>query len=274
MANPYLREGMTDDAVKRVKKILSEHGYWNLPVTSPLFGPRLTDAVVYFQQTHQNEQGRPCGVDGKVGPETWWALENPDGPAQRSNLSPKIPSGITEGRRKILETALGYHGVREQPNGSNRGPEVDTFLPRWWLNKNGPKAKGPAWCCFFMSACNKEALDSFALGRRHGSCQAASKDAKRLGIWKPNDGSYTPQPGDAFVMLKGNGKGHIGWVLRVSEDGSAINTCEGNCGNRVKVGMRDTDERIAGYIQIVPAGPAGFERGLIEAPNVGGAGTR
>ena len=62
------------------------------------------------------------GVDGKVGPETWWALRNANGRSQTSGLpSELIPAGIGDGRSRLLEIALGERGIKEVPNGSKLG---------------------------------------------------------------------------------------------------------------------------------------------------------
>ena len=102
---------------------------------------------------------------------------------------------------------------------------------------------------------------------------------------KKKDG-YMPIPGDAFVMLYRNsrgqptGMGHIGFVLRVQESGgraTAINTLEGNCGNRVKLGRRDlASPDIVGFINNFPADeqPQGWERGLVGANATGRDSTR
>ena len=90
-----LKVGDRSEEVVKVKALLAGQGYWPASNTSPNFTPKLAEAIVYFQQTHLNQHGKPCGVDGKVGPETWWALRNPSGRAQRSGLpGDVVPSGI------------------------------------------------------------------------------------------------------------------------------------------------------------------------------------
>jgi hypothetical protein len=157
---------------------------------------------------------------------------------------------------------------------------IDKYLPPWCLKKEGP---GPAWCCFYFSWVCKEALGEYPIGRREGSCSRAAKHAEGAGLWIPS--SYQGLvivPGDAFVMLwtdkKGKRHGHIGFVLRVSEDGTKFNTIEGNCANRCKVGLREFDERVAGFIDVCGdhdhVAMSSFERGIIEAANVASATTR
>lgn len=269
---PYLREGMTHPAVARVKGILAAHGYWKgpVPASGNRFGPKLTEAVTYFQQTHINQHGKPCGVDGEIGPETWWALNHPSGLPQRSGIRAAIPAGLSEAREKVLRVALSQHGVKEVPSGSNRGPKVDKYLPSFWL-----KLPGPAWCCFFFSWCDLTAFGRYSLGHREGSCRKAIERAKAKGIWVPSDRAGEPVPGDAFVMLYGKG-GHIGWVLRGAPE--EFNTVEGNCGNRVKQGLRDWDERVVGFIDVCGdrafVKTTDYERGVVAAESVGRDTTR
>jgi len=270
---PFLKEGMRAPEVTVVKQILLQQGFWTHGTDSNLFGAALTKAVTYFQQTHINQHGKPCEVDGKVGSETWWALKHPSGPSQRNRIEGIIPTGLPDERRRLLEVALKEHGAKEEPNGSNRGPRIDKYLPSWCLTY-----PGPPWCCFAYSWVCKQALGYYPTGRREGSCTAAYKRAKKQGVWIPRRDSNFPIPGNAFVMIKGGGKGHIGFVLRVEDDGSRINTIEGNCGNRFKVGLRDVDKRITGYIDV--CGDSGgipiesFDRGVIDASDVGHATTR
>jgi hypothetical protein len=250
-------------------------GFWTDAATPTSFTPAVEASVRYFQQTHLGRTGTFLDVDGVVGPDTWWSLANASGPPQRSGIDASIPKRLSPRRARVLEIALGEHarGVSEKPNGSNRGPEVDKYLPAYWSKRAAP---GPAWCCFFYSWVVEQALGAYPLRRRQGSCARARADAGALGLWKPKGLGDDPIPGDAFVMDRGAGKGHIGFVVRVARDGATINTVEGNCGNRVKVGLREVaDPEIVGFIDNVPSErPTGFERGVVAAPRVGGEGTR
>ena len=44
--------------------------------------------------------------------------------------------------------------------------------------------------------------------------------------------------GDIFVQVFSGGKGHTGFVVDVYKDGKSIYTGEGNCANRLKIGLR------------------------------------
>ena len=272
-----LRVGSYGAEVVRLKQILASQGMWSSTRIGKRFGPKTKGAVQYFQSTHLGPTGEPLDVDGRVGTDTWWALERPTGAPQRSHLpGDKIPRGIGKGRASILTVFLAQHGIKEIPNGSNRGSRprggVDKFTPPW--SRKG--WKGPAWCCFSLFWCIKEALGIYVLGRRHGSCHKAVKEAKAKGLWRPNRDGFVPVPGMAFVILRPNGTGHIGLTYRVSRNGLVINTVAGNEGNRVKVGKRRLDDdSIAGFIDFCPHEPTtGFQRGLVAAASSAGVGTR
>ncbi len=269
---PTLYLGVEGSAVDDLLVLLDAQGYWDLSVTrSEEFDSDVEDAVIYFQQTHQDPDGQMLVADGVVGPRTWWALQNAEGAVQRSGIQATPPAGLGPLRNRVLDVALAEHAldVKEVPGGSNRGPHVDKYLPDFTKK---PGEKGPAWCCFFYSWVASTALGTWPLGRREGSCSSARRAAGKLGLWVPrSDVTRGPYPGDAFVMDKGSNGGHIGYVLRVSEDGLRMNTVEGNCGNRVKLGLRYlNDSQIIGFIDNVPSEkPVSFARGVVNAPLVG-----
>jgi hypothetical protein len=276
MTQPMLWLGSQGSAVVELARLLQAHGFALEESAADGFGPELEECVQDFQRTHLGPDGRFLEVDGVVGPKTWWALAHASGAAQRSYIEAAPPRGLTPLRRRLLEVALAEHarGVAELPDGSNRGPDVDRYLPGWLTERPGP---GPAWCCFFYSWVVKSALHHWPLGQREGNCMQARARAGALGLWTPlGSRGERPLPGDAFVMNRGGGRGHIGFVLRVSQDGTQINTLEGNCGNRVKLGLRELrDSEISGFIDNVPSeAPLDFERGIVSAKPLGGASTR
>jgi hypothetical protein len=246
---------------------LAAEGFWDGALELPDFTPELEECVRYFQRTHLGPDGRFLSADGIVGGQTWWALDHATGPAQASRIDAGVPNGIGQKRGRILDVALAEHarGVVEVPNGSNRGPMLDRYLPDW--AKTG--TRGPAWCCFFYSWVVREALGQWPLNTQEGSCANARRKVGALGLWIPN-GMHAdrPVPADAFVMDRGGGHGHIGFVLRVDRVRMQINTIEGNCGNRVKVGLRRLDDpEIVGFIENVPGENASdFDLGVALLP--------
>jgi hypothetical protein len=164
-------------------------------------------------------------------------------------------------------------GVKEDPDGSNWGGGVEKY----------GGAKGAPWCCYFWSWGSKRALQRYPLGAKLGLCRTAWQRAHDQGKARTK-GEYVPIPGDAFVMLYRDeagdltGRGHIGFVLRVevaNDRATAIDTVEGNAGNRVKVGHRLLSaDTIVGFINpFAPEDqPTNWQTGLGET-DVGGRDT-
>ena len=262
MSYPTLKYGDKGNDVKVLQAILQSQGFFDGEIAGNFLSKTL-QSLQYFQQTHQGPDGQFLEVDGVVGPNTWWALENPVGDAQRSFIDPRIPDGICEARQNLLSTALNEHkiGVTELPGGSNWGDGVTKYL----------EGIGPApWCCYFYSWVYHQVHAAYPLDARHGHCLTFWKAAKKFE--KAHDRKvYVPIPGDAFVMLyrsnKGTltGSGHIGFVLSVSPDGKAFNTIEGNAGDRVKVGTRYMSQStLEGFINLHDMNKD-FERVLLPA---------
>ena len=116
-----------------------------------------------------------------------------------------------------------------------------------------------------------------------GSVYRLTKLAHGRHRWIPLEGAQGlvvgPQPGDAFVQLRRGlerpGPGHVGIVLRVSEDGREYTTVEGNSGDRVRLGRRALEaDSILGVISPLPLRMESFELGLIGGEDVSGLGTR
>ena len=250
-----LKRGMRNlVAIDSLIDVLESQGFYKNRRYDHVFSAAVEDAVIYFQQTHLGPDERPLVPDGVVGPNTWWALRHPSGKAQKSDLIPTIPDGITGAREKVLKVAIAEHqkNVREIPNGSNRGPEVDKYFPKWWLDSHGPKEKGLAWCCYSAHWVYHEALGVYPVGQLTGSCALLARKAQEAGIWYLA-GQQLIRPGDLFLILhpKKPGQpqtGHVGYVLCTDADDTLeFGTLEGNCGNRYKCGMRDVPD-ISGFI--------------------------
>lgn len=292
--NEILKKGSKGGAVMEVIDLLANQGFYSdtSNFLAAKFNVGVEDAVIYFQQTHLGRDGKPLQVDGIVGPETMWALKHPTGKAQKSNLNPLIPRGITGERLTVLNVAVAEHakGIRERPNGSNRSKEIDKYFPKWWLDKHGSSrhlAKGLPWCCYFVSWVFKEALGAYPTGRIEGSCSRfAQKAMEHPDQWVSRDAVLESTirmiyPGDIFMILhpKKPGKaqtGHTGIVLRVNEEETKINTIEGNCGNRVKCGLRDISD-ITGFIdpfEVEETLTPGFQKTLLRRKSVKNDGTR
>jgi len=264
---PLLKRGDSGLEVKRVQNILLSQGHFK-GVPGGTFGPTTHQAVIYFQQTHQGPDGKMLVVDGEVGPATWWALENPSGPAQKSNIDVakiSVKSGLTPMRQKVVDLALKEHraGVREIPDGSNSGDGVDKYL----------KGFGPAyWCMLFVSWVRREAGFPLLAKDQHAHCLTVWNLAKAAGYAFPKE-RYKPIPGDIFIMLYRDprsrhltGSGHTGIVTAVDENSWSFNSAEGNAGNRVKQTLRQVKQHdLVGFINDYPKHeqPTQFKRGVV-----------
>lgn len=296
MTGTFLKIGSAGDDVRALQQILRVEGFYRGEIDG-IFGPKTEAGLVYFQQTHLDADGTWLVPDGIAGPKTWWALEHPSGEPQRSNIEAPIPRGLSEARATFLEVPLHEWaiGVREIPNGSNAGDRPEGGVDKYTGGRPMP------WCMRFVRWCwargvEKGALEGALLESLHGgaSCyrtavaaQEISEEVSRRHIWHDADGLYVPRPGDAFVMLyrKANGRltfrGHTGFVLRIeTRDGRAvaINTLEGNCGNRVKLGHRPlgAGSSVEGFINLFEDADVSmeFELGTVAAGDVARDGTR
>jgi len=226
-----LRRLDPDPNVVRLQRMLSALGYFKDRIPSHgIFEDVTHENVVVFQLQHIDRHGLPLEPDGIVGKETWWALKNPSGEAQRNHFKPVIPEGVTIKRRQLLELIYEEHAkpVFEVPDGSNRSQDIDGY----W----GPTGViGQPWCCAFVSWALHEVLGVYPIGGKH---HLGVQAMWRAAIREQKD-TAAPKPGDVFIQLKAAGKGHTGFVVGVSADGKSIYTGEGNCGNRLKIGKRE-----------------------------------
>jgi hypothetical protein len=127
-------------------------------------------------------------------------------------------TGGTSGGRAALAAAETQVGVREQPPGSNDGPQIAQYRQA----VAGAPGPGP-WCAYFASWAARQA--GVPLGD-HGQGFARVDD---IWSWAQQSGraTSTPQPGDLVVWDE-----HVGIVESVKPDGS-ITTVEGNSSDAV-----------------------------------------
>jgi hypothetical protein len=271
-----LSYGDKGEDVKYVQEILTNQGAF-IGTGLGNFLSLTEQAVRHFQNTHINEKGEFLDVDGKVGKETWWALHNPNGSAQKSFIDTTEEAEIQESskRLKVLEFLKKHHAsdVHEIPNGSNYGGKVSAVVNACGF------AYGIPWCMAEMSYAEREANGEAPLGAMHVSCYQFWNKAIDEGKAHLKSNSYTPIPGDIAIYAYGSvnrsGKfysaGHAARVARVSEDGKKFNAYEGNAGNRLKYSIRSSSEStLVGYVNLYgdESNPPKFKRGITEAPLV------
>lgn len=267
---PNLKQGDKGDNVILLQRLLASQGSFDGAIQGN-FGPITKKAVSYFQMTHLGPNGKPLDVDGEVGKNTWWALMNPSGAPQQTGISSEVPGGLFAARADVLGVAVAEHkkGVAETPDGSNWGGEVTKYLKAAGIGAN-------PWCGCFWSWVHREGAGSFPMGAAQPHVQTAWSRAKAKGFARLK-ANYSPIPGDAFVYCFAGGTGHIGIVLSADSATKArrFNTIEGNCGNRVKCGVRKMDEgTLVGFINVFGDESRDFETGIIAASDVGRSGTR
>lgn len=247
MKTSEVKIGDEGPLVQRIKAILRSQGAWN-GTDSNQFGPKLKEAVQYFQSTHIGPDGDFLIIDGVVGDATWWALENPSGSLQKSGLEAVTPSGfygnLVASRKNFLKKLFAEHalGVAEIPDGSNSGDGVDKYIQGY----------GPVfWCCLFQSWAWKEASGQWPLRERQAHVQTFWNSCMDRGMAFTKD-KYSPVPGDMMVWKFSGGTGHISSVVSTSENGQVFNTIGGNEGNRVKLGIREimSEPKCVGFINL------------------------
>lgn len=186
-----------------------------------IFGTSTYMAVRDYQARHVGPDGQALGEDGIVGPATMWALTHPgaSGKSYVVNGWRFDSSSIRAEVRQVLQVAVGEIGVVEQPDGSNRGARVDQYTT---------PDLGIPWCAAFASWCYARA--------EHGSPFGRLLSAYKFSQWGSANGRIVaaldvPQPGDVFVILRGDLHGHVGLVTSLTDDSSGVMTVEGNSAN-------------------------------------------
>lgn len=181
----------------------------------------LGEALREFQAAHVGPDGHRLAVDGIFGPRTAWALAHPGAKdAPQGHTAPSWRRGDDswpDGTREALSAAVAEIGVREDPDGSNRGPRVDVFTT---------PDLGTPWCAWFVS---------WAWSRRDGGSPFGRiGGVHRLWDWGAERGRLvtSPRPGDVFLILRNEVHGHCGLVCAVEE--GACSTVEGNASNAVR----------------------------------------
>lgn len=223
-----MRFGERASDVGKLQQALIEAGYPIDPseASSSYFGPSTKNAVEAFQHAHVGPDGHVLAEDGIVGPATSWALEHQNGGGTPIATAPGWRRAQEEPApvRNVLARAIAEIGVREEPDGSNRGPRVDLYTaPNF----------GEPWCADFVSWAWNCADGGSPFGHIRG--------VYTIEDWARKHGRIVvdPQPGDLFLILRPPSHGHTGLVVSVSDDGRAISTVEGNAGNAVRGLVRE-----------------------------------
>lgn len=198
------------------------------------FDTTVRKCVEAFQVANVDASGQPLEVDGKVGPNTRWAVEAALGrrtlDVQTTVALPGVRSGGSNAGRRALAVAMREAEGRCGEKGSdNRGPDVRRYL-------NGKVPEGSSWCAGFVSYCFHEALGHDAAFGYLVGAQALHDRMRKLGHTYTAAMSNPPQPGDIIVWRridpakpeKTKWQGHVGIVHSFTN--GILWTIEGNRG--------------------------------------------
>jgi len=103
-----------------------------------------------------------------------------------------------------LAMAMSQIGRREDPRGSNSGPEVDKYLASVNLLPGRP------WCAAFAYWCYKRSSEILF------TKNPCPRSGSALTIWDRIDGKYksmTPRRGALYFVDHGHHQGHVGFVI-------------------------------------------------------------
>lgn len=121
---------------------------------------------------------------------------------------------------RSLQIAETFLGVKEDPIGSNRGPEVNKFLASVGL---GP---GYPWCMAFVYYCVSKAAAELGLPNPLVMTGGVMDQYERSPARKLSNRDSGVKPGDVGIMRFANGNGHT-FFVRTKPSG-LVNTIEGN----------------------------------------------
>lgn len=218
------------------------------------FGPATEEAVRLYQIRFPGLNGEELEVDGQVGPATWAALFGKDSVPEVTAADSTL---LTE--MLAVAAAAANKPIKEIPDGSNAGPDVEEILGSVGLGKGNP------WCAAFVYWCFKKAAAKLGGANpcvRHGhvlTTWAKCQPGQRITAQAAGNDPSLIKPGLIFIMDTGaaGGAGHTGIVQKVVF--GVIHTIEGNtngAGSREGTAVfRKTTRRI---------GPSSINKGFID----------
>lgn len=171
------------------------------------FGPETKAHVKLWEKVHGL-----ADTEGEVDAATWAELH--------AAFMALPATGTNALRGEVVRLARSYIGVREQPLGSNCGPEVDKF------NKIAGTARGSYWCLSFAYAVVALAAQNL----RQAVPVLQSAYCPGLLAWAEQHGRITtdPKPGDIGLVKSGDAYRVQHAVLVDHVAGQLVQTVEGN----------------------------------------------
>ena len=254
-----VKRGSKGAAVRLLQKRLNANGF-SAGAVDGIFGKGTEHAVQQYQQAHNLE------VDGIVGPVTWTLLmagepfPTPEDVLQEQKDSLLLKAGDTEGLR-VIRYAVEKLGLKEIPNGSNAGPEIDHIVQGYWAHwRIDPTGREmPPWCAIFVSHCMRFGLGvddwkDIPFGNWFGGCRQIQKWAIKNDCFEEAMSGRTVETGEVFLLGNRSGSdpssspraGHTGFD--VCDDGDYVITNEGNTSNAVKA-LRRKKSKMVGFVR-------------------------
>lgn len=234
-----MRLGAEGFDVGRLQQALLEDGEAidAIELDASSFGASTDAAVREFQARHLGPDGHVLEIDGDVGPATLWALDNAG--YTIPGLGYVVPGWRSEGDDPTVSAARSDVGKREDPDGSNDGPDLKKF-----------HTLGRPWCALALSEWYREgAVANGGVSGPWGVFAAAmqvlgwARGAKRV-----LDASEKARPGDCFAIVREDGHGHAGLVCSNEDAQGGFFTIEGNASNAVR-GCRRTRAGVTAVIR-------------------------
>jgi hypothetical protein len=199
--------------------------------------------LIHIGREGLDPNGLPLLIDGKVGQITWGTMFGPSSvPTHAARPSQLVKAAI--------EFAATQLDVRENPLGSNRGPEVDEYLRAVGLD---PVGGSFAWCVAFTHFCYLRAAQSLNRQNPHiktpGVLKHWNQAARTPGVIRVTRAEALAdptlvKPGSLFIIDFGDGFGHSGMVIGTAN--GRLTTIEGNTndsGSRNGIGVFQRNAR-------------------------------
>ncbi|HYF26454.1 MAG TPA: PKD domain-containing protein [Baekduia sp.] len=154
-------------------------------------------------------------------------------------LAPAAAAKTTVPQRMVgIARAELAKGVREVPDGSNRGSRI-----RMYGQSTNPRFYPAPWCAYFVSWVSRRAGRPLGpAGQGFGYVPYLRAWAQRTGAWR-----RTPKSGDLVMFPQ-----HVGLVEHVYANGT-LTTIEGNSSNRVARRWRRWKDA-SGYVRVAAGG--------------------
>jgi hypothetical protein len=190
----------------------------------------------------------------------------------RAGLPPWRDAALTPGKRAVAWMREQQRlGVKEQPPGSNKGPEIGEWLSHCTREGQGAgfgpalARQGANWCAAFTceaALVSRLEGDPAPVHRHRCSGVELEADAKKSGSWRPVSmivsGVFAPEEGDICILPRGapgSWQRHVCRFVRWLEPGKLLETIGGNEENAIRLTRRRVNDLI-GIIELpAPARP-------------------